>query len=168
MGFAHQIVEIGLGAILWIHLGIISDIIAVIAHCRMDGRKPKGTDSQTLQIVHLGGDAIEVAYAITIAIGKAIYQQLIGYICTLLSIPSIGLRCHSRPFHRRSRRRCWSGCGGRRRFWSRTIIASTRSEYAKRNQTCQKYSYQSIGFHDSIIIDEFINMSSLKKGHAPS
>ena len=58
----------------------------------MYGREPQGRRSERVQVVELVDDTLEIAYAVSVRVGKGIHQQLVGNLRTLRSVPLDGVR----------------------------------------------------------------------------
>src|ERR1700734_1475542 len=71
LAIRHHAVEIGQRSVHRIDVFIISDVIAKIdLRRRIAGRNPDRVYSEVMQVLHLGSDAIQIADAIVIAVGK--------------------------------------------------------------------------------------------------
>ena len=80
MCLGQQFLEIVHGAQLGMDTEIIGDIIAVVGIGRMDGAQPQGRHAQFIQIVQVLGNALDVAPAVSVAVGEGVHQQLVGRI----------------------------------------------------------------------------------------
>ena len=69
--------EVGLGAILRIDRIIIFHIVGMIGMGGMDGREPQPGYAQLVEIIHPGGYALEIAYAVAVAVAETVHQQLV-------------------------------------------------------------------------------------------
>src|SRR5215468_4296517 len=62
----------------WIDIGVVADIVAEIRHWRrIDRRNPNGVHAEPLQIVEFAPNADEVTNAITVAVHKRAWIDLI-------------------------------------------------------------------------------------------
>ena len=79
-----QGLEVGLGAEFRVDGGVVLHVVAVIGICRMGGREPYRGHPESVEIVQSGLDAVEIAYAVAVAVCEAVDKQLVGDIPLLL------------------------------------------------------------------------------------
>ncbi len=71
-GFADEAVEIFEGAVHGIDGFVIGDVVAEVHLGRREaGGDPDGGDAEIVEIVEVGGDAVEIADAVIVAVGEA-------------------------------------------------------------------------------------------------
>ena len=69
--FGNHVIEVGKGAIHWIDIFIVGNVVAEIDLGRgIAGSNPDGIDTQRMQITHFGADTVDVADAVVVAVGK--------------------------------------------------------------------------------------------------
>jgi len=78
MSLREEIAAIVKRAVFRIYLVIIDDIIFVIAGGRMYGCEPDAFYPQALQVIQPGGNAFQIAYAISVGITERAYEDLVA------------------------------------------------------------------------------------------
>jgi hypothetical protein len=69
VGLAHEPLEVGHGAVRRVDVGVVGDVIAVVAPGRwVERQQPDGGDAQVLEVVELLRQAAEVAHAVAVAV----------------------------------------------------------------------------------------------------
>ena len=76
--------EICLGAVLGIDLGVILHVVTMVGISRVGWGKPQRRYSEGIEIVQFRLDAVEVSYAVSVTVSKTIDKQLVGDVPLLL------------------------------------------------------------------------------------
>ena len=80
MGFLHELLEIGHGAIVGMDVVIIRDVIPVVAHRRrVEGEQPERVHPQILEIIELLDQSAKIADTIIVAVKKSLDVQLVNH-----------------------------------------------------------------------------------------
>ena len=81
MGIAcrNQLFKILQGTISRVNCFIVRHIVLVVAGRRMNGHEPQLLDTQAFQIVHPADDALQVPYAVPIAVLKGSHKDFVGH-----------------------------------------------------------------------------------------
>ena len=67
-----HLVEVRQGAELGVHVAVVVDVVAAVGEGRgVERGEPDGVDPELLQVRDLGGDALDVAQAVTVGVGEA-------------------------------------------------------------------------------------------------
>src|ERR1043166_6362964 len=75
-----KILEIVERPVLWIHIEIIRDVVAIVAQWRRIKRQqPDGGDSEFVKIIELLDQPAKIAHPIAIAVVKRLNVQLVYY-----------------------------------------------------------------------------------------
>ncbi len=75
-----HLLEVGQRAVLRMHVLVLRDVVAVVAQRRgVEGHQPDRVDAQVLHVVELGRDALEVADAVVVGIGKRLDVELVDH-----------------------------------------------------------------------------------------
>ena len=78
MSLRHQAIERGKIAEVGMDAAVVADVVApVLERRRVDGIQPDGVDAERLEIVEMRGDAVEVADAVAVRVGKRARIDLI-------------------------------------------------------------------------------------------
>ena len=78
LAFGDQAIEIGQRAVHGVDGFVVGDVIAEIDLRRREARgDPDGVDAELVQVIELGGDAVEVADAVVVAVGEAARIDLV-------------------------------------------------------------------------------------------
>ncbi len=78
VGGVHELHEVGEVAELGQDGGVVGDVVAAVAQGRLEeGRQPEAVDAEPLQIVELGGQALEVADAVAVAVLEGADEDLV-------------------------------------------------------------------------------------------
>ncbi len=78
VGGVHELHEVGQVTELGQHGGVVGDVVAAVAQGRLEeGRQPEAVDAEPLQIVELGGQALEVADAVAVAVLEGADEDLV-------------------------------------------------------------------------------------------
>ena len=73
-----HLVEVLQGAELRVHVAVVVDVVAAVGERRgVERAEPDGVDPEFLQVRDLGGDALDVAQAVTVGIGEAARVDLV-------------------------------------------------------------------------------------------
>ena len=74
-----QVLEVGHAAVLRVDAVVIGDVVAVVAGRGVDRHQPDAADAERLQVVELGGDAVEVADAVAVGVVPAAHEDLVPH-----------------------------------------------------------------------------------------
>jgi trehalose synthase len=78
MGLVEELLEVVEGAVLGVDRGVVGDVVAVVAEGRRKEReKPEAGDAEFLEVVELGDEALEVADAVGVGVGKGADVDLV-------------------------------------------------------------------------------------------
>jgi len=78
LGFADQAVEVFERAVLRVHRAIVTDVVAEVHLRRGEHRRqPDGVHTKLLQVIQMLGDAVQIARAVVVTVGKAARIQLV-------------------------------------------------------------------------------------------
>jgi len=78
VGFVEELLEVGDGAVGGIDVGVVGDVVAVVAEWRgEEGENPEAGDAKILEVVELGDEALEVADAVGVGVGEGADVQLV-------------------------------------------------------------------------------------------
>ena len=78
MGGVNEALEVLLGAVERVQSGIVVHLVTVITARGMGRRQPQGRHAQTVQVVQLVLNALEVSHAVSVRVGKAVDEHLVG------------------------------------------------------------------------------------------
>ena len=78
MGGLDEVLKSLLSSVQGIDGIIVIDIVAVVRRSRMRRRKPQCRDSESVQIVELVLDTLEIAHPVLVTVRKGIDQELVG------------------------------------------------------------------------------------------
>ena len=105
LGSFRQVVEISQGSIHWIDVLVIGNVIAEIDLRRRIARSdPDGIHTQFLQIIQLGLDPLEIADAISVAVGET---SRIDFIENGMLPPCVAFSVHGPTLPLRLGKRKW-------------------------------------------------------------
>ena len=85
VGRVDQPLEIRLRPVFRAHGRIVLHIIPMVGIGRMGGRQPDGGDAEGVEVIQPGGDPVEIADPVAVAVGEAVDQQLVGDMAGFLS-----------------------------------------------------------------------------------
>ena len=78
MSLRYEAIERGKIAEVGMDAAVVADVVApVLERRRVDGIQPDGVDAERLEIVEMRGDAVEVADAVAVRVGKRARINLI-------------------------------------------------------------------------------------------
>ena len=65
-------------AVARVDVAVVGDVVAVVAQRRrVEGQDPEGGDAELLEVVELGGEAVEVADAVAVGVAEGTHVQLV-------------------------------------------------------------------------------------------
>ena len=70
---------------------VVEHVVTVVRSRRMDRREPYGRGAECVDVVEPPGQPRQVAHLVAVAVGKAVYQQLVAYVGAFAVVPRIGL-----------------------------------------------------------------------------
>jgi hypothetical protein len=78
MGLVEELLEVVEGAVLGVDGGVVCDVVAVVAERRgEEGEEPEAGDSEFLEVVELGDEALKVADAVGVGVGEGANVDLV-------------------------------------------------------------------------------------------